>query len=149
MKTLATIFATIVATISLHAELTIVSTEHRDASYFKRLSEYFTGKENPGRYSIVRTEPASRDGFYVSLKASGEVALENIAAIRLQYIPAGTQEITTIDLSVDSIEKRRILVGFTGHQWSGTESRPIAWKIELLSTNGATLDSAQSFLWSM
>ena len=46
----------------------ILYTKHQDEDSFKRISEHLTGKENPGRYTIIRSEPNQRNGYYVALK---------------------------------------------------------------------------------
>lgn len=130
------------------AELEIVSTERRDAESFKRLSEYFTGKEDPGRYAIFRTEPEARKGFYISLAAPDKSVLANVANVRLSFVRAGTQEIVSREMPTQDLKKRRILVGLTGEEWQSEDALPAAWKVELLDPTGATLESAESFLWA-
>ena len=38
-----------------------------EAETFKRISEYMTGKENPGKRVIIRTNPRQCDGYYFAL----------------------------------------------------------------------------------
>lgn len=132
----------------LQAELTIVSAEHRDADSFKRFSEYLTGKHSDGRYSVFRSDSDSRDGFYVSLRADDKATLKQVSTVRLQFVPPSTQLITTIDFPADEFKKKRILVGLTGSDWLEENSRPVAWRIDLLDASQSVLESAQSFLWS-
>lgn len=131
-----------------HAELTIISTEHRDSDSFKRVSEYLTGKPSDGRYAIYRSDTSSRDGFYISLLADDRDTLANVSKVRVQFVRIGTQEIDTFELPAGSLKKKRILVGFTGPEWQDTQSHPVAWRIDLLNAAGTSLESAQSFLWS-
>ena len=149
MKRLFALIAAITLGHSAFAELEIISTGHRTADSFKRLSEYFTGDENPGRYSIFRTDPEQRDGFYISLVADDKSQLSEVSTVRLHYIRAGTQEATTVDIPVDqAIDKRRVLVGLTGSEWTDENNLPVAWKVELLDDAGAIVDASQSFLWA-
>ncbi len=133
---------------SAHAELTVISTEHRDADSFKRVSEYLTGKHSDGRYAVYRSETSSRVGFYISLLASKKSILKQVAKVRVQFVRKGTQEIDSFELPAESLKKKRILVGFTGDEWQDSSDHPVAWKIDLLDAAGTSLDSAQSFLWS-
>src|SRR4051812_35790644 len=41
-----------------------VFTGWKEGNSFKRISEYFTGKENPGDTVVLRTRPDQRSGFY-------------------------------------------------------------------------------------
>ncbi len=133
---------------SARAELTVVSAEHREAAFFKRFSEYFTGKENQGRYTIFRSDPSRRDGFYISLIAEKGSPLEDVTSVRIRFVRPASQDIDTIELPVESIEKRRLLFGLTETEWADKGIRPVAWHVALLDQRGTTLDSAQSFLWS-
>ncbi|MDQ8187371.1 hypothetical protein [Pelagicoccus sp. SDUM812002] len=133
---------------SARAELTIISTEHRDAASFKRVSEYLTGKHSDGRYAVYRSDTSRRDGFYISLLASEKPTLAQIKKVRVQFVRKGTQEIESFESPVESLEKKRILVGFTGEEWNASSSHPVAWKIDLLNASGTSLESAQSFLWT-
>ena len=130
------------------AELVIISTEHREPAYFKRFSEYFTGRENPGRYEILRTQPDQRQGFYISLRASEAGLVERAATVRIDFIRPGTQDIETVSLPAADLSKRRLLLGLTDPEWQAPDSRPVAWQIQLLDPSHSPLATAQSFLWS-
>lgn len=148
MKRFLSLIALLALAASAQAELTIISTEHRDADSFKRVSEYLTGKPSDGRYNTFRSDESSRDGFYVSLLASDKSTLSSVSKIRLQFVRTGTQEISIFETPASSLAKKRILVGLTGSEWLDKDSRPVAWKIDLLDASGASLESTQSFLWS-
>ncbi|MBK1879417.1 hypothetical protein [Pelagicoccus mobilis] len=148
MKTLFTLIALLLFAASANAELTIISTNHRDADSFKRFSEFFTGKHSDGRYSVFRSDETSRDGFYVSLLAKDKSILPKVSEVKVQYVKSGSQDIHSFTLPVIELNKKRILVGFTGGEWESGDSHPVAWKIELLDSSSKPIDSAQSFLWS-
>lgn len=141
-------FTILVLASAAHAELTIVSTEHRDADSFKRFSEYLTGKHSDGRYAVYRSDGSSRDGFYISLLADKRRTLANVSKVRVQFVRKGVQEIDTFEVPAGALKKKRILVGFTGGEWADSSRHPVAWKIDLLDDAGTSLESAQSFLWS-
>ncbi len=148
MKHFFSILAALAITVATQAELTIISTEHRDADSFKRVSEYLTGKHSDGRYAVYRSDTSSRDGFYVSLLVSDKATLAEVSKVRVQFVRKGSQEIASFEAPAGTLTKKRILVGFTGSEWESTNSHPVAWKIDLLNTSGSSLESAQSFLWS-
>lgn len=149
MKTIFTLFTLVLATaFTARAELSIVSAEHRSEDSFKRLSEYLTGEPSEGRYSVFRSAPERREGFYVSLFEEDRSMLNQVATVRIHFVRAGTQEVETREMPAGSIKKKRLLVGLTEEEWSDEEARPVAWKIELLDERGQTLDEVRSFLWS-
>lgn len=146
--TLFSLVALVALAASARAELTIVSTGHRDTDSFKRVSEYLTGKHSDGRYAVYRSDDSSRDGFYISLLGDDRATLSKVFNIRVQFVRIGTQEIESFEVPAGNLQKKRILVGFTGEEWADPDRHPVAWKIDLLDASGASLDSAQSFLWS-
>ena len=147
MKTLlALITASITTSIAYSAE--IIFSDRRDDDSFKRISEHFGGKENSGRYAIARTDPNQRDGYYVALKLDAAERPKETASIRIQYVRPASQDVETQSIPVETISKRRVLVGLTDGIWASSEAIPTAWKIDFLDSQGQTLVSSQSFLWS-
>ena len=126
----------------------IIFSNRRDEDSFKRISEHLTGKENPGRYAIARTDPSQRNGYYVALKLDKKDQARNAASILIHFVRPGSQIIETKTIDIEPIEKKRALVGLTDGVWGSSDTTPTAWKIEILDTNGTTLSSSQSFLWS-
>ena len=122
--------------------------EYMPASAFDRVSEYFTGKENTRGYTVLRTQPDSRDGFYFNLRTKSDKAID-LAWIELQIITPTSPEPRTESFAI-SIPKGSHLTrfGLTGKDWPGAKARPVAWKLRLLGVDGAELASEQSFLWS-
>ncbi len=129
--------------------LEIIFADHRDTHSFQRISEFFTGQENPGRYLIARTDPERRDGFYVSIKADRNDPLDQFTNARISYIKTASQDIHISEIPLTGKMKKRILVGLTEEEWFEDKTYPHAWKIEFLDQSGQTLDSVQSFLWSL
>jgi len=148
IKKLTTFLTLLALAATARAELTIISTNHRDADSFKRVSEYLSGNHSDGRYAVYRSDQTNRDGFYVSLLASDKKLLSNVSVIKVQYVHAGSQEIHSFSMPASNLKKKRILVGFTGGEWESGDAHPIAWKIELLDSSATQIESAQSFLWS-
>ena len=126
----------------------IIFSDRRDEDSFKRISEHLSGKENPGRYAIARTDPSQRNGYYVALKLDVKDQPKSAASIRIHFVRPGSQDIETQTIAIEPIKKKRALVGLTDGIWGTSDTIPTAWKIEILDTNGTTLSSSQSFLWS-
>lgn len=122
--------------------------EYMPAESFMRVSEYFNGKENTRGATIVRTQPASREGFYFNLRTKTDTAIE-IAWVELQVISPVANEPRTESFAV-SLPRGSHLIrfGLTGSDWPGPKARPVAWKLRLLGADGAELASEQSYLWS-
>jgi hypothetical protein len=142
------LFALFAATASA-SDLKIVRvfTNWREASSFKRISEYFDGKENTGGELVLRTHPEERSGCYFLLRVSNGGAAVS-TKLQLQLIaPTSAKPILytfPVDLkSGDSV----INVGLTGPDWPDKKANPVAWKIDLLGSDGKSLASHASYLW--
>ncbi len=122
--------------------------EYRAADSFTRIAEYFGGKEK-SRELLVRSQPASRDGYYFLARFETPVARPG-AILALEYILPGEEvarlQFFPIDLPQGS---RAVLAGLTGADWPGIKTQPTAWRLRLLAANGAELARQQSFLWSL
>lgn len=128
--------------------LDVISSEHRDDKSFIRISEYMTGKENEGRYTVVRTDPNRRDGYYIALKVQDGATHLTYDAVRISHVKPGSMETHTQTVRIMSKLKKRMLIGFTDLEWEMNDSIPLAWKIELIDPAGKTVETAESFLWS-
>ena len=147
MKTYFFLILSLVALSKVHSAYILFS-DRRDADSFKRISEHFNGKENPGRYVIVRTDPSQRDGYYIALKLEASDQPEKADKLRLYFVRPGSQEVETKTLTIGPIKKDRALIGMTDDVWGSTSSIPTAWKIEFLDSAGAVISTSKSFLWS-
>ena len=147
MKTYFFLILSLVALSKVHSAYILFS-DRRDADSFKRISEHFNGKEDPGRYFIVRTDPSQRDGYYIALKLEASDQPEKADKLRLYFVRPGSQEVETKTLTIGPIKKERALIGMTDDVWGSTSSIPTAWKIEFLDSAGTVISTSQSFLWS-
>lgn len=122
--------------------------EYRTADSFVRISEYFTGKENPGRQIYLRTHPDQRAGFYF-LTRVGNGAAAASGKIQLQVITPRSPRPVTYTYPTEFPHGEKVFqVGLTGPDWPDAKERPVAWKLTVLSDEGAVLASEESFLWS-
>lgn len=131
-------------------DFTRIRPTYRETASFKRISEFFTGKENPGRNIIFRTQPEIRDGFYFSFR---------IEAPKGSTVPAGTvallvylanaTEPTEFTYKLEAKKKRwvPVLIGLTGTDWEDPEAVPVAWRLEYRTPSGQVTGHANSFLW--
>jgi hypothetical protein len=120
-----------------------------DADSFRRISEYFTNVENTSGMIVLRSQPDDRSGYYFLVRVKHpQVALSG-ARFVLQYIAPNTQEPQDKTFKIDVPQGEQVFdLGLTGKDWPAAHGHLIAWKLDLLSADGITLATAQSFLWS-
>jgi hypothetical protein len=131
------------------ADLTIVRvfTGWRDAASFKRISEYFTGRENTGSETVLRTNPEQRAGFYFQLRVANPGATRHVQ-FQLQLIEQGspTPHATTFPVELKP-GSTVFQLGLTGPAWQNAKSQPVAWYVQVLADDGRVLASEKSYLW--
>jgi hypothetical protein len=120
----------------------------RDAESFERIGEYFGRPENTGRETVLRTQPAARDGYYFLVRVKA-VAASPGTRFALSVIRPDTPEPKTYLFPVERWDKENIFqLGLTGADWpQGKKANPVAWKIALQDHTGAVLAEHKSFLW--
>jgi hypothetical protein len=120
----------------------------RDAVSFERISEYFDGKENPGSQVLLRSHPEIRPGFYFLARAANSGPALTSAKLILYVITPDSPKTRTFTFTAalptgDTVYN----IGLTGADWAGDKVHPVAWKIEVVTTDGRLLGAAKSFLW--
>jgi hypothetical protein len=129
-------------------EIVRVFTDWRSAESFSRLSEYFGGKENSGGIIVLRTQPAERAGYYWLVRLTNKSAGRPGGRFELQVISPIAPEPKTFTFSADIPPGGSVFrLGLTGTDWPGAKSRPVAWQLRLLASDGTTLLAKESFLW--
>ena len=131
------------------SDLTIVRvfTGWRAGDSFKRIAEYFDGKEHPGGEIILRTQPAQRTGYYFLVR------LQNAAAARpvrfqLELIEPGTGASRTVVFPAELGAGSTVYqLGLTGPEWQDAKVQPTAWRLRVLGENDQALATEQSYLW--
>ncbi|MGH7995461.1 MAG: hypothetical protein ACREFX_03820 [Opitutaceae bacterium] len=116
---------------------------------FKRISEYFTNRENPGDAVIRRSQPIDRTGFYfIARVRHPRVSLLHARFVLRIITPESPDaRVFTFPAGVGPGEQLFEL-GLTGSDWAGEEEHPVAWRLDLLAADGHELAWHQSFLWS-
>jgi len=124
-----------------------VYTGWRDAASFKRISEYFDGKENTRGEAMLRTHPDQRAGYYFLVRVANPSAARNIKA-HLEVITATSAKPVTYDFSPELKSGDTVFhFGLTGADWPDATANPVAWKLELMDSEGRALASERSYLW--
>ncbi|PTY08250.1 hypothetical protein DB347_01305 [Opitutaceae bacterium EW11] len=122
--------------------------EYRTPDSFLRISEYFTGKENPGSQVYLRTHPDQRGGFYFLTRVANNSGA-TAGKLELSVITPRSPRPVTYTYNAEFPHGEKVyLVGLTGPDWPDAKEHPVAWKISVRSAEGTELASEQSFLWS-
>lgn len=131
------------------SELKIVRvfTGWRDAESFKRISEYFDGKEHTGGEVVLRTHPELRAGYYFLARVTNPgTALD--AKLVLQVVLPGNEVPHTFTFPVSLSTKSTVFnLGLTGADWPDAKSHPVAWKLDVVGGDGQVLTTEKSYLW--
>ena len=119
---------------------------------FKRISEYMTGRENPGKRVIIRTNPRQRDGYYFVLIIDQNVRkLPPDAYIQGEFYTSKSLDLQTHRFEFPAIlpSTREIFIGLTGDDWPREGAVPAAWRFTIKNSQGQILAQEQSYLWSL
>lgn len=123
-----------------------------EAETFKRISEYMTGRENPGKRVIIRTNPRQRDGYYFVLIIDRNVRkLPPDAYIQGEFYTSKSLDLQTHRFEFPSIlpNTREIFIGLTGDDWPQEGAVPAAWRFTIKNSQEQILAQEQSYLWSL
>ncbi len=134
---------------ALGADLSIVRTftGWRDAASFKRISEYFDGKENTGKETVLRTHPEQRTGYYFLVRLANPGAARQVR-FQLQFFAQGASALHTATFPAGLKSGSEVFqLGLTGPEWQDAESQPVAWHLQVLADDGTVLASEKSYLW--
>jgi len=124
-----------------------VFTGWRDAASFKRISEYFDGRENTGGQQVIRTHPDRRAGYYFLMRTAHAGSALPVR-INLELISATGPKSRTFSFAAELNAGDTVLnLGLTGDDWPGPKANPVAWKIDILSADGRVLATEKSYLW--
>lgn len=120
----------------------------RDTASFERISEYFTGQENPGSQVVLRSHPEIRAGFYFLARVKHAGSELSAAKLVLSVITPDSPKAKAYTFTAALPKGDTVFnLGLTGADWAGEKVHPVAWKIEVTTTDGRLLGVAKSFLW--
>jgi hypothetical protein len=138
---------------SLHAapfHIVRVWPGHRTAESFDRISEFLTGEENPGRQTILRTQPTDRAGYYFLMRIDNPDAAITGATVQLDVIrPDSSTPKNFLFTTTVPHGSHAFNIGLSGTDWPGTQVNPVAWRLIVRSADGTELARQQSFLWAL
>ncbi len=124
-----------------------VFTGWRDAASFKHISEYFGGAENTHGEAMLRTHPDQRAGYYFLVRTANAGAPVAVKISVQMITPTDAKTRTyTFDTVLKSGESV-LNLGLTGGDWPDAKASPVAWRLDLLSTEGHVLATEKSYLW--
>jgi len=120
----------------------------RDATAFESISEYFTGQEAHSGRVVLRTNADQRAGYYYLVRVANSGAAQSAVKFSLQVITPASADTKTYSFPATLGTGQTVFeLGLTGPDWPDAKLRPVAWKLELLGSDGAVLATAKSFLW--
>ena len=118
---------------------------------FKRIPEFFTGREFSGWKVYCRSKPQVRDGFYFVVKVGGKKQKLPINSHWfVEWVTSADPMVKTQKVSISNLKLfgKEVYIGLTGDHWTDRSLKPLAWRLRLIDDQGITLGSSQSFLWS-
>ena len=121
----------------------------QSADPFTRISEFFTGRENPGERIILRTQADNRAGLYFLIRVKNPGPLITKTHFAVAVILPGHPDPQVFNFNTDVPAGGKVYqLGLTGADWPGRKIYPLAWQVELLGADGRPLAVQTSFLWS-
>jgi hypothetical protein len=117
---------------------------------FKRISEYFTGRENTGTWRVRRSQPINRTGYYFLARVRHPRTSLEGARFVLHIITPDSPDPRTFTYPAGVGPGEHVFeLGITGSDWAGERVHPVAWRLDLLAPDGHELAWYQSFMWEM
>jgi hypothetical protein len=132
-----------------HSAVTVVRvfTGWRDGASFKRIAEYFDGKENTGGETILRTDPAQRTGYYFLIRLNNSGAARPIR-FQLEFVEPGSGGTRTLTFPAELASGSHVFqLGLTGAPWQNPKAQPTAWHLRVLGAADEVLAIEKSYLW--
>jgi len=147
MRLLALFLACTLSASAADVSIVRVFTGWRDAASFKRISEYFTGRENTGGETVLRTQPAERGGYYFLVRTDNDRA-PFAGTLAIRVIVPDSPDARLFKFAVDVPAGNAVYnLGLTGTDWPDRKVDAVAWKLEVLGPGGEVLATQTSYLW--
>ena len=119
----------------------------KEGASFKRISEYFTGKENTDGIVVLRTHPEQRSGFYFFIRVANPGAPAPVK-INLELITPTDTKPKNYTFSTELKSGQNVFnLGLTADDWPDQKANPVAWKIDFVGSDNQPLASKGSYLW--
>jgi hypothetical protein len=147
MRVLALFLALVVSASAADVRIVRVFSGWRDAASFKRISEYFTGRENTGNEVVVRSQPRERGGYYFLVRTDNRGAATPAKFVFQVVLPDAPEARTFTFLTELPGGKTVFNFGVTGADWPDATIDAVAWKLDVLTAAGEPLAVEKSYLW--
>ncbi len=119
----------------------------KEGESFKRISEYFTGKENTDGMVVLRTHLEQRSGFYFFVRLANPGATVPVK-INLEVITPTDTKPKNYIFSTELKNGQNVFnLGLTADDWPDQKAHPVAWKMDFIGTDNQVLASKGSYLW--
>lgn len=146
---LALVAAALPSPASANESVTIVRafTSWHDAAYFKHISEYFNGRENTHGEVMLRTHADQRAGYYFLVRTANPGAPVAVQ-LKVQLIAPTEPKLRNFIFPTELKSGETVLnLGLTGADWPDAKANPVAWKLDVVASDGCVLATAKSYLW--
>lgn len=119
----------------------------RDGASFKRILEYFDGREHIGREVVRRSHPETRAGYYFLVRLKNAGAPRPVR-FHLEFIELGAAVSRTAVFPAEAGAGSTVFqLGLTGPEWQDGKAQPVAWHLQVLGEDGRVLATEKSYLW--
>jgi hypothetical protein len=118
------------------------------ADSFQSLYEVENHRELDGKFIVLRSNNEFRGGLYFLTRVVNPGALIRGAVFVVRVIEPDATEtrIFTFPAGIPA-GSRLFEIGLTGADWTGPKAMPLAWDVELQTSDGKVLTEQSSFLW--
>ena len=124
-----------------------VYTDWRDGASFKRISEYFSGKENTGGTVVLRTHAEQRSGFYFFIRINNPGAPVAVK-VNVAVVTPTDKQMKDFSFATHLKSGSNLYdLGLTGEDWLDAKANPVAWKVDFVAADGRVIASEKSYLW--
>jgi hypothetical protein len=124
-----------------------VYTGWREAASFKRISEYFDGKENTGGEVVLRTHADQRGGYYFLIRLANPGA-PLAARIQLLVVTPDSANPREFTFPIHIPTGGNVYnLGLTGADWPEPKVNAVAWRVQVLDESGKAVATEKSYLW--
>ena len=119
-----------------------------EADSFQSLYEYRYHHELDGKWTVFRSQPWERGGFYFLTRVKNTGAALKGATFVVRVISPESTATHVYNFPAEIPGGSQLFeIGLTGTDWAGAKTEPVAWEVELHTADGRVLAQKSSFLW--
>ena len=130
-----------------------LSLQYRTEDSFKGIIESFTQKEFISGRLFLRTNPDVREGLYFVLSFDGSLnCIPAGSIVKIAYITNLEPKEQITEWTIPTVEyslifQNELYLGITGDKKYSSQTKLIAWKIDITHPNGQLIATKHSFAW--